>query len=238
MSDTKHSPAGTGRTGGRGPGRPPKIDRAAIARVASEIPLSDLTLRLVAERLGVSVPSLYHYVQGRDDLLKLAAEQSVTRLTLPVDRGQHWAVWLCEWAHYIRQAFVRDPGLFTQYVKGAISLEVMAEPVNTALGLCLRQGFSPTEARRAYDLVSECALGAAITRLSERNRPFEPEVRRVLALGDRSLPHLERLAAGPGLIEQAPFTEQIHTVLAGIAVRRGEDWTELSALLESVAAED
>ncbi|WP_198653667.1 TetR/AcrR family transcriptional regulator [Actinocorallia populi] len=234
MNDIEHSPAGPGRTGGRGPGRPPKIDRAAIARVASEIPLSDLTLRLVAERLGVSVPSLYHYVRGRDDLLKLAAEQSVTRLSLPVDRGQHWAVWFCEWAYYIREAFVRDPGLFAQYVKGAISLEVMAEPVNTALGLCLRQGFSPEEARRAYDLVSECALGAAVTRLRDRNRPFEPELRRVLARGDRDLPHLERLAAGPSLLEPAPFTEQIHTVLAGIAVRRGEDWTELSALLEAV----
>lgn len=236
MSDTRHTPAGTGGRS-RGPGRPPKIDRAAIARVAGEIPLSDLTLRLVAERLGVSVPSLYHYVRGRDDLLKLAAEQSVTRLSLPVDRGQHWAVWFHEWALYIKEAFVRDPGLLAQYVNGAISFEVMAEPVNTALGLCLRQGFTPQEAQWAYDLVSECALGAAVTRLREQDRPFEPELRRVLARGDRDLPHLERLAAASGGLEQASFTEQVHTVLAGIAVRRGEDWAEVAAVLEAASAD-
>src|SRR5579864_7418731 len=66
-------------------GRPPRIDRAAIAQAASEIPLSDLSLRSVADRLGVSVPGLYHYVQGRDELFALAAEQSVRRWPLPED---------------------------------------------------------------------------------------------------------------------------------------------------------
>ena len=235
MSESNHPPARPVRASGRGPGRPPRIDRAAIARAAGEIPLNDLTRRRVAERLGVSVPSLYHYVQGRDDLLRLAAEQSVTRLTLPVDRGQHWAVWFQEWALYIKEAFVRDPGLFAQYVNGAIGFEVMAEPVNTALGVCLRQGFTPGEALRAYDLVSECALGAAVTRLRERDLPFEPELRRVVALGDRDLPHLELLAATPGALEPMPFTEQGHTDLAGIAARRGEDWSEISALLAAAS---
>ena len=126
-------------------------------------------------------------------------------------------------------------GLLAQYVNGAVGFEVMAEPVNTALGLCLRQGFTPREAQRAYDLVSECALGAAVTRLREQGRPFEPELRRVLARGDRDLPHLERLAAVPGGLEPASFTEQIHTVLAGIAVRRGEEWTGIAALLEAAS---
>src|SRR5262245_19965945 len=100
------------RAGEPGPrrGRPPRIDRDAIARVAGEIPLSDLSLRTVADRLGVSVPGLYHYVQGRDELFALAAEQSVRRLPLPVDRDQHWAIWLYEWAGYILSAFVSDPG--------------------------------------------------------------------------------------------------------------------------------
>ena len=53
--------------------------------------------------------------------------------------------------------------------------------------------------------------------------------------GDRGLPHLELLAATPGALEPMPFTEQVHTVLAGIAVRRGEDWTEISALLAAAS---
>jgi AcrR family transcriptional regulator len=37
----------------------------------------------VADRLGVSVPGLYHYVSGREDLIRLAAEQSALRMTMP-----------------------------------------------------------------------------------------------------------------------------------------------------------
>jgi AcrR family transcriptional regulator len=217
-------------------GRPPRIDRAAIAQAAGEIPLSDLSLRSVADRLGVSVPGLYHYVQGRDELFALAAEQSVRRLPLPVDRDQHWAVWLYEWAVYIRGAFVSDPGLLKQYVDGAIGVEVMADNIDAALALCVRQGFSASEALAAYDLVSECALGAAVSQIREdqareEGRPFHRELRRILARGDRSLPHLGMILAAEEFEPSARFRPQITTVLIGMAVQRGEAPGEVAALL-------
>jgi AcrR family transcriptional regulator len=217
-------------------GRPPRIDRAAIAQAAGEIPLSDLSLRSVADRLGVSVPGLYHYVQGRDELFALAAEQSVRRLPLPVDRDQHWAVWLYEWAAYVRSAFVSDPGLLRQYVDGAIGVEVMAGNIDAALALCVRQGFSASEALAAYDLVSECALGAAVSQIREdqareEGRPFHRELRRILARGDSALPHLRMLLGEEEFEPSARFHAQVTTVLTGIAVRRGEAPGEVAALL-------
>ena len=227
---------------GRGPrrGRPPRIDRAAIAQAAGEIPLSDLSLRSVADRLGVSVPGLYHYVQGRDELFALAAEQSVRRLPLPVDQDQHWAVWLHEWAVYIRGAFVSDPGLLKEYIDGAIGMEVMASNIDAALGLCIRQGFPASEALDAYYLVSECALGAAIAQIREdqareEGRPFYRELRRILATGDRSLPHLE--VVGEAEFEPSSrFHSQVTTLLLGVAVRRGEAPAEVAALLAALRA--
>jgi AcrR family transcriptional regulator len=223
-------------------GRPPRIDRAAIARVAGEIPLTDLSLRTVADRLGVSVPGLYHYVQGRDDLFALAAEQSVRRLPLPVDRDQHWAVWLYEWAGYIRSAFVSDPGLLKEYVDGAIGVEVMADNVEVALALCVRQGFTAGEALNAYDLVSECALGAAVSQLREdqaraEGRPFHLELRRILARGDRPLPHLGMLASEGEFKPASRFHAQITTVLIGMAVQRGEAPGPVGALLTALEDE-
>jgi AcrR family transcriptional regulator len=50
-------------------GRPPSIDRSMIADAAAEIGLENLTMKAVAERLGVSVTGLYHHVAGRDDLM-------------------------------------------------------------------------------------------------------------------------------------------------------------------------
>jgi AcrR family transcriptional regulator len=217
-------------------GRPPRIDRAAIAQAAAEIPLSDLTLRSVADRLGVSVPGLYHYVQGRDELLALAAEQSVRRLPLPVDRGQHWAVWLYEWAVYTRSAFVSDPGLLRQYTDGAIGMEVMADNIETALALCVRQGFSASEALNAYHLVQECALGAAVSQIREdqeraEGRPFHRELRRVLALGEQHLPHLEVLSGEAEFEPSGRFRDQVTTILIGLAARRGVPPGEVTALL-------
>lgn len=222
-------------------GRPPRIDRAAIARAAGEIPLEELTLRSVAERLGVSVPGLYHYVSGRDDLIRLAAEQSALRLTMPVDRGQHWAVWCYEWADYTYRAFAGDPELLKHFIDGAIGPETMAPSIDAAIGLCMRQGFTPGQALAAYNLVSECALGAAIAAIrAERGHregsSFDLGVRSLLARGE-DLPHLARFLGDGPLPDSSPFRQQVSTVIAGIAARRGESWDGIAALLTAAADE-
>jgi AcrR family transcriptional regulator len=237
----------------RRPGRPPRIDRAAIARAAGEIPLAELTLRSVAERLGVSVPGLYHYVSGREDLIRLAAEQSALRMTMPVDHGQHWALWLYEWAAYNRRAFIGDPELLKHFIDGAVGPELMAPAIDRAIGLLMRQGFTAGEALEAFDLVSQCGLGSAIAAIrDERGRregsPFDLEVRSLIARGEQ-LPHLQRVLSddaaaaasegGAGAVagtvappsDAARFRRQIITVLAGIAVQRGEPWDEIQTLL-------
>src|SRR3954469_17552760 len=89
---------------GRRRGRPPRISQDQIADAALEVGLSELTLRAVADHLGVTVAALYHHVDGKDALLRLAADRSARRLTVPEDHGQHWAVWLLEWAAYNRAA--------------------------------------------------------------------------------------------------------------------------------------
>src|SRR4051794_21547357 len=116
-------------------GRPPRINRQMIAEAAHDLGIERLTLRDVAEHLGVSVAALYHYVAGKDDLLRLAAEYSAARVPLPEDHGQHWALWLLEWATYNRDAFVARPGLLAQFLEGAISADAIAANVNAILGL-------------------------------------------------------------------------------------------------------
>jgi AcrR family transcriptional regulator len=236
----REAPSRAGETPrGRRPGRPPRIDRAAIARAAGEIPLEELTLRSVAERLGVSVPGLYHYVSGREDLIRLAAEQSALRMTMPVDHGQHWAVWLAEWADYIRRAFIGDPELLKHFIDGAIRAELQAPSIDAGIAVCMRQGFSAEEALEAYQLVSECALGSAIGAIrAEHSRregtPFDLEVRSLIAKGD-DLPHLARLLERGPMPGYIPFGRQIKTVLAGIAVLRGESAAEILALPLAIA---
>src|SRR5215213_10061475 len=126
-------------------GRPPRINRQMIAEAAHELGLERLMLKDVAEHLGVSVAALYHYVSGKDDLMRAAAEYSATMVPIPEDHGQHWALWLLEWATYNRDAFLARPGLLAQYLDGGISAQAIAGNVDAILGLLVRQGFSITE---------------------------------------------------------------------------------------------
>jgi AcrR family transcriptional regulator len=211
-------------------GRPPRIDREKIARAAHEVGLADLTVKRVADHLGVSVAGLYHHIGGKDDLLRLAAEYSATNVATPVDQGQHWSRWLLEWAHHNRDSFVAEPALLGQYLEGAISTEAIADNVDAILGVLVRQGFTILEARNAYELVSSCALGSAINairqvRAAANGRPVAAEHLRVLAQHDPDeLPYLRMLVAEAALAGEQPFVARVTTVLIGIAVERGEPW--------------
>jgi AcrR family transcriptional regulator len=210
-------------------GRPARIDRAMIARAAYEIGLDRVTMKAVADRLGVSVPGLYHHVDGREDLMRLGAEYSAAQIQVPVDRGQHWTAWLLEWAQYSHDAFVAQPALLGQFLSGSLGVERMVAHVDAVVGVLTRQGFTPAEAVDAYDLVSECALGAAVSEIrfaeaARSGRPVLAEYHRVLATEPPdALPHLrdlvESLAGRTG-----SFDDHVVTVLVGIAIRRGEDW--------------
>jgi AcrR family transcriptional regulator len=216
-------------------GRPARISREAIAEAANDLGLGDLTLRAVADRLGVSTASLYHHVESKEDLLRLAAEHSVRRTPIPHDEGQHWAAWLLAWARYNRDAFAADPALLGQYLDGAISAEVIAENTEAILAPMVRQGFTAAEAQGAYQLVSSCAIGSAIHAIREQRaaaagRQEVDAYRRLVAeRGETALPNLRDLLAEVATGRLDDFEERIRTVLAGIATRRGDDWSKIQS---------
>jgi AcrR family transcriptional regulator len=219
-------------------GRPARISRESIAEAAAEIGLSDLTLRAVADHLGVSVAGLYHHVDGKDDLLRLAAEHAAARHRTPRFHGQHWAAWLVEWAVHNRSSFVAEPALLGQYLDGAISIDVIVDSTESMLGPLVDQGFSEAEAMNAYQLVTACALGSAVhaireLRAADAGRPESAAMVEVLdRRGPDELPHVRALLAA---IEDEPldsFEDRIATVLAGIAARRGEDWQDIAARVD------
>ncbi len=225
-------------------GRPPKINREMIAEAAHELGLADLTLRAVADRLGVSVAGLYHHIEGKNDLLRLAAERAARRTSIPADRGQHWALWLREWAHYNREAFISEPELLGQFLEGAISADTIADNADAILGLLVRQGFGIDEAQAAYALTVNCAIGAAVGAIREgraaaEGRPIEVEYRRILS--HRAADDLPNLRA---MVETGPpdrrdaFEDEIATVLVGVAVRRGDRWKSIRSRLADAAAAD
>src|SRR4051794_34107416 len=149
-------------------GRPPRISREAIAAAAHDIGLENLTLRSVADRLGVSIAALYHHVGNKDDLLRAAAEHALARRRPPAERGQHWARWLAEWAFYIEGSFAADPGLLEQYLDGGVGADTVADNQDRAIGVLIDQGFTAREAIGAFQLLTTLAVGWAVHEIRER----------------------------------------------------------------------
>jgi len=230
--------ASQGASGGR-TGRPARIDRDRIADAAVQVGLADLTLRAVAARLGVTVAALYHHVDGRDDLVRLAAERSAGRLTLPADRGQHWAVWLLEWGVYNRASMVADPALFEQFLDGAISPAVIARGAEGAIAVLVRRGFEPSEAQEAFERISAVALGLAVASIRDRRSAARGEQRPTEAIRDAArddpggMPVLASLG-DPG-DEEEHHLAHLRAVVLGLAVLRGEDPGETAAVLHRSA---
>jgi hypothetical protein len=119
----------------------------------------------------------------------------------------------------------------------------MVTHVDAMLALLLRHGFDPHEAMDTYVLVSQCALGAALTEIREaegarEGRPDIVEYHRALAMRPADeLPSLRSLASTPRTTERPTFEDRIVTLLVGIAVRRGDPWQGIADLATGRAAD-
>lgn len=222
----------SGRPRGR-VGRPARIDRAAIADAVLELGLDGISMKAVANHLGVSVQGLYHHVRNRRELLVLAAERSISRVPAPEDCGQHWDEWLREWARHVYLSFVEEPEVLSQYLTGALRWESMVSVVDSVIQVLGRAGFDPLDAMGAFNTVARYAVGAAAHELRDRGAAAEGrstmlELHRMVATRSP-----EELAGVRALLAVSPinvgtrFEDQLTTVLVGIAARRGEDWRSI-----------
>ena len=153
-------------------GRPPRISRQMIAEAANEIGLEGLTLRAVADHLDVThrgaVPP--RLGQGRPDARGgrvLGRPRCRSRRT----RGQHWAVWLHEWAAYNHDIFLAQPGAPRPVPRRGHPDGDHRGNVDRILGGLVREGFTVLEANSAYEVVSACALGSALVAAREARAP-------------------------------------------------------------------
>ncbi len=211
-------------------GRPPRIDRDSIAEAVLDLGLDGISMKAVADHLGVSVAGLYHHVGNRRELLVLAAEYSIARVPAPEDRGQHWDEWLREWARHVYSSFVEEPEVLSQFLSGALRWESMVTVIDSVIQVLGRAGFDPIAAMEAFDTVAFYAVGAAAHELRRRGAAAEGrstmvELHRMVAAHPPvELAGVRALLAVPPIHVATSFEDQLTTVLVGIAARREEDW--------------
>jgi TetR/AcrR family tetracycline transcriptional repressor len=130
----------------------PQIVRAALT-LLDEVGLDGLTMRSLAERLGVQAASLYRHVRDKEELLILLADEISAELPvieMPVaGDGRDWKEALAEMAQRYRQALLshRDGArlLAETWPAGPERLR----RIEGLLELLVSAGFSPQDAIRA-----------------------------------------------------------------------------------------
>jgi AcrR family transcriptional regulator len=98
-----------GEAGGRLVSRQEIIDAALV--IAERVGVAGVTMRLLADELGVSVATAYYHVKDKAELLRLMGDATLATVPCP-PRDAPWDRRLLSLSEDVRRTTARYPGLF------------------------------------------------------------------------------------------------------------------------------
>lgn len=180
----------------------PQVVRAALA-LLDEVGLDGLTMRHLAERLGVKAVSLYRHVRDKEELLVLLADEISGELPI-AEVGPPWQERLVSAARRYRQVLLshRDAARLLATVAPAGSRRL--HHIEALISLMLSAGFAPKDAVRAMYhfnnfvtefVADEARMLAGAEALGVSRSEFVAEAReQIRALPADEYPNLTRVA--------------------------------------------
>jgi AcrR family transcriptional regulator len=145
-----------------------RVLQAAIAH-ADTGGLEALTMRTLAEVLGVAPMALYRHVANKDDLIDAMVDVVFTEIGVPAGGG-HWRASMRRRAIAVREALTRHP-----WAVGLLESRRTPGPANlrhhdAVIGRLRAAGFDVKETAHAYSVLDSYIYGFALTKA---NLPFE-----------------------------------------------------------------
>lgn len=134
-----------------------------------------LSLRRIAEALGVQPPALYWHVRDRSALYGLMAEAQLREVLADVDFGLNGAAWLCDFGRALRQSHERhrDSARLAAFVTPTKAMR--EELIERIVAHLVAGGWPRPQAFLAQSAIQSYTLGwslfrenAAVTRLMAR----------------------------------------------------------------------
>lgn len=197
----------TKRDGGLSEERIVKVALAIINRSGAD----GLTMRALADELGVSPMAAYHYVENKDDLLRLVGNSMLAQVQAPSKREGTWDERLRRLLHDQRNALKRHPGL-REAIIGRLDLEERRRLEDAEFDLLLEAGFEPLQAVMAFRTLQDWCLGNALVESKLRDpkerRPPEKHSKVQRTTLDRRL--MPRLSADDY------FERELDNVISGL----------------------
>ena len=140
-------------------------------QLADESGIEALSMRKLAEALGVKAMSLYNHVKNKDDIIDGSVDIVAGEIDLP-DVGADWKASMRRRANSAHDVLLRHPWATMEIVSRVNIGPAMLRYVDATLG-CLREaGFSFEMADHAWNAIDSHIYGFT---LQELNFPFETE---------------------------------------------------------------
>ncbi|MEV6581225.1 TetR/AcrR family transcriptional regulator [Streptomyces sp. NPDC051582] len=201
-----------------------RVLRAAVG-LADEGGVAAVTMRAVAERLGVKPMSLYHHVPHKEAILDGIVDAVFADIELPLDEPD-WRAALRHRAHSARTVLGRHSWAIALMESRTHPGPATLHHHDAVLGILSRAGFPYALAGHAYSLLDSYVYGFALT---EAALPFAPQDVEI-AVGDflaafpaGAYPHLADFAAHhvlrPGYAYGAEFDYGLELILDTLAAR-------------------
>lgn len=217
----------------RPPERRERLTRDRVLRAAVEMAdasgIEKLTMRALAQSLGVEAMSLYYHVKNKDDILDGMIDVIIAEVDVPVP-GDDWKS-----AQHRRATSLHD--MLTRHPWAAPLMESRSNPgpaslryYDAVIGSFRQAGFSIGMAAHAFSAIDAYVYGFGLQELS---LPFEDETdvgdiaeALLQALPPDEYPHLTEMILGhalqPGYDYSAEFAWGLDLILDGFEQRLGE----------------
>src|SRR5919112_3181216 len=210
-------PAGAGA-------RRPRLDRERVLRGAVDVAdrggLAALTIRSLADELGVKPMSVYYYVKNKEEILDGIVDLVFSEIELPTVGGD-WRTELTRRARSARQVLRRHPWAIPLLESRTSPGPATLRHHDAVLGTLRAGGFAAAGTAHAYALLDAFLYGHAV---QEASLPFEgpegptevaPQVVEAMSLaGD--FPHLTEMMASYYLQPGYDFADEFQVGLDAV----------------------
>ena len=159
-------------TGTKPPAREPLTRPRALAAavaLADAEGIAALTMRRLAQELGIEAMSLYHHVANKEDILDGMVDLVFAEIELPPE-GAEWKAAMRGRAGSARATMTRHPWAISLMESRAAPGPATLRHHDAVIGACRRAGFSVAMTAHAFSLIDSYVYGFV---LQEVNLPFD-----------------------------------------------------------------
>jgi AcrR family transcriptional regulator len=166
----------------RRPGPAPRFTREELARRALAIMdahgTEALTMRRLADELGMGTMALYRYFPSKNDLMDAAIDAAMPEIELPEPGAAPWKEQIAELARAMFRAGLRHPSVARERFERPLQSTGAMRVTDRALALLLAAGLSKEQAVAAFKALLVHTLGSAVFAASESRTEVRDEAAR------------------------------------------------------------